>query len=163
MNRFNLNHQVEIKPIKTATCPAQYILWIAIILLTASGVSGCAQIRKVTYPPNYVYLEHKEVTNTMVLLNLYIRQIDAILSRPEYINGQEQIRVVELLTLIGDKADSLNPGSEGSNHLVFEEHLNDFKSDVYAATFAARKNPPNYYLAGEIFGSCVACHKFREY
>lgn len=139
------------------------VLWWTMIVLSVSMFHGCAQIRKVTYPSDYVYLEKSKVDNTMALLGFYVRQINEILSRKERISDKDQIQVIELLSQINSKTDYLNAGNGNTNHLVFDDHIGDFKSDVFAAILAAKANPPNYYPAGAISGSCLACHKYRKF
>ncbi len=139
------------------------ILWWLTIMLSVSFFHGCAQIRKVTYPPDYVYLEKNRIDNTMALLGFYVRQIDEILSQKDRITYKDQVQVIKLLTLINSKTDYLNTGNANTNHLVIDDHINQFKSDVFAAILAAKAEPPNYYPAGDISGSCLACHKYRQF
>ena len=49
-----------------------------------------------------------------------------------------------------------------TNHLVIDDHIDQFRSDVNDAIRDARANPPNYFALGRLSGSCVGCHKYRN-
>jgi hypothetical protein len=139
------------------------VQFLIIALLSATVVYGCAQIRKVTYPSDFVYLEQKEIDSEMLRLSLYIRELNAILGGKDYISSEDQSRIVEVLWLINTTTDALGAGSIDTNHLVIDDHIDQFKSDVIAAISAAKAKPPNYFIAGQRAGSCVACHQFRKF
>jgi len=141
----------------------QRVQFLIIALLNATVVYGCAQIRKVTYPRDFVYLEQKEIDSEMLRLSLYIHELNAILAGKDYISSEDQSRIVEVLSLINTTTDALGAGSVDTSHLVIDDHIDQFKSDVIAAISAAKAKPPNYFIAGELAGSCVACHQFRKF
>jgi hypothetical protein len=111
---------------------------VLVALLCAGVVFGCAQIRKATYPNDYVYLERDQLRSKMVLLSFY-----------------------DLLNKIKGLTAEFG-GGVTTNHLVIDEHIDDFKIDVSNAIRDARANPPNYYALGRLTGSCVGCHKYRN-
>ena len=90
---------------------------LAIILLTILA-SGCSQNRKVTYPGDFVYLEHEQITSEMGLLSNYMGQIDDILADDSTISSEQQTRIVNILSLIDASADSLGAGNVETNHLI---------------------------------------------
>ncbi len=132
-----------------------------VALLCAGVLLGCATIRKATYPQDYVYLERKQVRSEMALLSLYLRQIDEILLDNTVISSDQQARVVSLLSSINASADKLGASNIVTNHLVIDEHIDRFKSDVSVALNDARADPPSYFVLGKLSGSCVACHQYR--
>jgi len=134
--------------------------YIAIILLTILA-SGCTQNNQVTYPGEFVYLEQKQVTSEMALLSDYMRQIDEILFDDSTISSEQQALITSILSLIDASADSLGAGSVKTNHLIIDDHIDQFKADVNVALRYARSDPPNYFPLGKLAGSCVACHQFR--
>lgn len=140
------------------------IFQLIVIALIFSGLmSACAQIRKVTYPGDFVYLEPKQVTSEMALLSFYMRQIDEILTDDSSISSEQQARIVSILTSINDSADKLGAGNTETNHLVIDDHIDQFQTDVNLALRNASANPPNYFALGKLSGSCVACHKYRKF
>lgn len=131
-------------------------------LLLGSVVIGCAQIRKATYPKDFVYLERKQIRSEMALLSMYMRQIDEILLDDSTVSSEQQGRVLAILTRIDKSTDILGAGSIRTNHLLIDEHIDQFRADVQAAIRDARANPPNYFGLGRLSGSCVGCHKYRR-
>ena len=81
------------------------------LLLGAGLMFGCAQIRKATYPDDYVYLEKKQVSSKMALLNYYMIKIDEILLEDSTINSEQQARIEDILMSMGDTVDSLETGN----------------------------------------------------
>ena len=141
---------------------SQYFKLTMIFILSTTFIYGCSQIRKVTYPRDYVYLEKKEVRSKMALLSFYVRQMDEILISQESVSNENHVRVLDLLSSINNTTSDLHASNRDTNHLVIDEHMDQFKSDVLIAIRGAKENPPNYFSAGKISGSCVACHKFRK-
>ncbi len=153
---------MENKHLFTGANPGRKFPGLMVIALTCcSLMAGCAYIRKATYPADFVYLERKQVTSQMALLSLYMKQLDEILLDDTTVNSEQQERVIAILSRIDASADSLGAGSIRTNHLVLDEHINQFKSDVHVALRDASADPPNYFALGRLSGSCVACHRFR--
>jgi hypothetical protein len=134
---------------------------VLIALLCVAVVFGCAQIRKVTYPNDYVYLEQKQLRSKMALLSFYMRQIDEVLLDYSIVNGDQQQRILYLLNKIYGLTAELG-GGVTTNHLVIDDHIDQFKIDVNTAIRGARTNPPNYFALGRLAGSCTGCHQYRD-
>lgn len=134
---------------------------LLIALLCAGVVFGCAQIRKVTYPSDYVYLERKELRSKMALLSFYLRQLDQILLEESLDSYEKQQRILEVLNKVKGLTTELG-GGVTTNHLVIDEHIDEFKGDLSLAIRNARASPPNYFALGRLTGNCVGCHKYRE-
>ncbi|MCP4472283.1 MAG: hypothetical protein GY815_16660 [Gammaproteobacteria bacterium] len=134
---------------------------VLIALLCAGVVFGCAQIRKATYPRDFVYLEQKQLRSKMALLSLHMRHLDETLLDDSTVSSDQQQRVVGLLNKINAVTAELG-GGVTTNHLVIDDHIDQFKMDVNNAIRNARANPPNYFALGRLTGSCVACHKYRD-
>ena len=130
--------------------------------VTAGLLIGCAQIRKVTYPDDFVYLEQKQVTGKMLLMSSYMRQIEEILLEDSTVSSAQQERIIKILSSIDATVDSLGAGNVRTNHLLIDEHIDEFKTEVSVALRDARSDPPNYFALGRLSGGCVACHKYRE-
>jgi hypothetical protein len=97
----------------------------------------------------------------MALLSDYMRQIDEILFDDSTISSEQQAQIAKILLLIDASTDSLGAGSVETNHLIIDEHIDQFKSDVNVALRNARSDPPNYFPLGKLAGSCDACHQYR--
>lgn len=137
---------------------------VIIAVLGAGLVFGCEQIRKVTYPQDYVYLDKKQVSSKMALLNYYMIKIDEILLENYTINSDQQARIENILVSMGDTVDSLETaGDARTSHLVIDDHIGEFRSDLNLALANVRADPPNYFALGKLRGSCAACHQYRKF
>ncbi len=132
-----------------------------IALLCCGLLTGCTYIRKATYPADFVYLERKQITSQMALLSMYMKQLDEILLDDKTVSSEQQERVIAILSRVDASANALGAGSIRTNHLVLDDHIDQFKSDVHVALRDASADPPNYFALGRLSGSCVACHRFR--
>jgi hypothetical protein len=134
---------------------------LVMALIGAAVLSGCSQVRKATYPGDFVYLEEKQVTNEMIMLSIYMRQINRILLEQSTISSDQQAKLVQLLSSIEVSVEKLGAGSVETNHLLIDDRIDKFKSDVNIALRDTSADPPNYYSLGRLYGSCVACHQYR--
>ncbi len=142
--------------------PGVNLARLVVFTLACCGILlGCAELRKATYPSDFVYLERKQVVSQMALMSLYMQQIDEILLDQSTISSEQQARIVRLLTQINQSAAKLGAGSVETSHLVLDAHIDEFQSAVYAALRDASADPPNYFALGRLSGSCAACHKYR--
>jgi hypothetical protein len=132
-----------------------------IALLCVAVVFGCAQIRKVTYPNDYVYLEQKQLRSKMALLSFYMRQLDEVLLDYSIVGDDQQQRILYLLNKVNGLTAEFGGGIT-TNHLAIDDHIEEFKIDVNTAIRGARANPPNYLALGRLAGSCTSCHKYRD-
>ncbi len=137
--------------------------WLVTVLLCSGLIAGCAQIRKATYPSDYVYLEQKEITNEMVLMSLYLREIDQILLDGATVSSEQQNRIIVVLNKISASASKLGGGNVRTNHLVLDDHIDEFRSEVNVALRDASSDPPNYFALGRLSGACLGCHKYRNF
>ena len=97
----------------------------------------------------------------MALLSFYLRQLGEIQSEAVTVNDDRQQRTLEVLKKIQALTFEFG-GNIMTNHLVLDEHIDDFKIDVNAAIRDVRADPPNYFTIGQLTGSCIGCHKFRD-
>ena len=74
----------------------------------------------------------------------------------------ERTEIVRLLQQIEEEVSHLEAPGHRSNHPLIDANLQGFKLDVERARTTAEQNPPNYFLAGSIVGSCVYCHGNKE-
>lgn len=136
---------------------------LVIALLCSGLLFSCAQIRKATYPDDYVYLEQKQITSKMALLSFYMRKIDEILLEDSTISSDQQTRIEDILVSMRETVDSLGTGNVQTSHLVIDDHIEQFQSAVNLALSNVRADPPNYFALGQLSGSCAACHQYREF
>jgi hypothetical protein len=164
MTKHHLTKTVVSDPARRFVPGKPKIQLFIIALLGAGLMFGCAQIRKVTYPEDYVYLEKKQVSSKMALLNYYMIKIDEILLEDSTINSDQQARIEDILVSMGDTVSSLETsGDARTSHLVIDDHIGQFRSDLNLALNNVRSDPPNYFALGKLRGSCAACHQYRKF
>ena len=135
---------------------------LVVTLLVCGLLAGCAQIRKATYPRDYVYLERKQVRSQMALLGMHMRHLDEILLDNSTVGSEQQERILAILNQIDEGTRKLGGAGITTNHLVIDEHLDQFRLDLNQAIDNARADPPNYFALGRLAGSCVGCHRYRN-
>ena len=123
--------------------------------------AGCTQVEVKSYPPNMVYLDSDQIESAMQRLNTSMWTINDIFDNNEYISSYERERIISLLQQMEEEAIQLGAGTQKTNHLFIDENIDQFKYDIEAARKAVVAEPPNYYLAGRLSGSCIACHVRR--
>jgi hypothetical protein len=164
MTKHHLTKTVVSDPALNFVPAKQRTRLFIIVVLGAGLVFGCEQIRKVTYPKDYVYLEKKQVSSKMALLNYYMIKIDEILLESYTINSDQQARIEDILVSMGDTVNSLETsGDARTSHLVIDDHIGEFRSDLNLALNNVRADPPNYFALGKLRGSCAACHQYRKF
>ncbi len=131
------------------------------IMLGVVGMTACTYVRKVTYPPNFVYLDDRQVVSSMAGLNVNLWRIDDIIANSETILPYQREEIIRLLLRMEAIADKLGAGTTVTNHLLIDENIDVFKDEVRDARNQVEGDPPNYYLAGRLSGSCMACHRRR--
>jgi hypothetical protein len=126
-------------------------------------LAGCAEteVKMHTYPAGMVYIEDSEVENAMLRLSRYIWSMNDIFDSQEHIAGYNREMILELLGNMEKEALTLGAGARQTNHLLIDENIEEFRADVRNARKAVEAEPPNYYLAGRLSGSCLACHVKR--
>jgi len=145
-------------------CTFQLIICMALLL------SGCMQIRLLTYPPSFTWIGEEDVQTTMHAMANNLRTLDTLVAE-ELNPGSNQESIVKVLSDIEYMMASLsvqtpNPDIHpeqlpATNHLLIDEHVDEFLESVYRAKIQAEGTPPNYFGVGKLTGSCSGCHRYR--
>lgn len=143
------------------------------LLATALLLSGCTQIRMLTYPPDFSYLDSASVKGTMHEMAISLQHLDDLVvrtSREPDDPGYRDSILAELQTL-ETLATSISTRSGNAmvdreretltNHLLIDEHIDEFIGQIMHARLLAEADPPNYYGVGQLSGNCNACHRQR--
>ncbi|MCB0421325.1 MAG: hypothetical protein KDD61_10025 [Bdellovibrionales bacterium] len=133
-----------------------------LIFVPMALLISCAEMRKVTYPPNFVYIEKSDVKNTMSVFAENIFEIDRVLQGAKSDKEIDRSRIIAAMDSILSAASHLDQEKTETNHRVIDHNLDIFRQSVQQARQMAQKTPPNYYLAGQLAGQCMACHKLRR-
>lgn len=140
----------------------------AVLLLAL--LSGCSytlsDVRKVTYPPDFNYIEPQDIKTDMARMAAQIRLLDIALapvdgSDPAALDNQRQT-VMAALDSIEQIASGLQSVNAGSNHPYMQDFMRDFVAKVDKARGAASLAEPRYYFAGKVAGGCAVCHQVNR-
>jgi len=129
-------------------------LGIALSLALACASEG---LKPRTYPTGFHRVSQDEIKTTMGQLAERVRQLDAIMWREGGLRESDHGAVIEILSDMDRLVRSLKQGHK-SSHRRIDRAQPWLQRDVTRALLAARRNPPNYYYAGEIAGACEYCH-----
>lgn len=139
------------------------LLFLGFLLLVNGGCSNFANtLRKVTYPPDFKYVSGQELRSDMQRLAFQLQLLDQALTEENAPPSDQQQRVLATLRTIGTISGNLQAGDAGSNHPFLYDHMSNFVNDVGQAYSTASLDPPRYYLAGRVSGSCVNCHRVNR-
>jgi hypothetical protein len=130
------------------------------VLLLALGLAAplaCAPagVRRATYPIAFQYLDGSEVRGGMRRLAHATVRLDALLRTST--GAPERAAVLAELDAMVAAAAALDI-TDVSNHPLLDANLDRFRADLATARAAATGEPPNYFLAGALGGSCAYCH-----
>ncbi len=145
---------------------SRFIVYIILLVSAAISISACsntaAVIRKVTYPPDFKYVSGQELRSYMSQLAFQLQQLDLSLAESNTVQPARQQEVIDILGRIETIGEKLQAGEAGSNHPFLQDYMGNFVNDISHARIAASLNPPIYYLAGRVTGSCTNCHKINR-
>jgi len=130
------------------------------VMVTASIIS-CAQIRQLTYPPDFTYLENTEVDSLMQQMGKSIGRLDQLVAEATPTDTIQQQIIVAELSKLEKIAIRLSGGNTQTNQFVINDHIEGFISDISTARMFANLNPPKYFKVTNVTGSCINCHQFR--
>lgn len=134
---------------------------VGITVVAVIGFSACAAIREVTYPSDFTYLDTKQVRTTMDRFASGVARLDMLLAESNDNFARRREAIIVELRKMEKLSESLGAGYQKTNHLLLDEHIDEFRADVRGARLAAEQEPPSYYLVGRLTGSCTACHMNR--
>jgi hypothetical protein len=146
--------------VSTRYIPAPAALLMVAVLTACSDPA--ATIRKVTYPPDFKYIERSELQSAMGTLAQQLLQLETALALSEPVQDIDQEEVKRILAEIENTAQQLDASAAGSNHPFLQDQMNQFTNDIQQARIAASLSPPRYYAAGKLAGGCVNCHRINR-
>ena len=133
---------------------------LLVIVITVS-VLGCAQVRELTYPEGFTYLEDKEVEVLMRKMGKSIGRLDRLVKDAEPSDIDQQEKIIAELSKLEGIATQLSGGHTPTNQFVLNDHIEGFISDIGTAKMFAKLNPPKYFKIDYVTNACAECHQFR--
>lgn len=131
-------------------------LFVAVCAAACSGLG--ARMRLHTYPPDFNYIDERQLNSAMWRMASQVRRLDEALRDAHLSEAERQQTVVDALERLATAASTLNTDRRMSNHPLLDQHLPQLRDDIALARDAAASVPPRYALAGAVAGACVYCH-----
>jgi hypothetical protein len=131
------------------------VLGLGALFACTTGTSRV--VRDVFYAPSFKYYEEVDVKTTM---HRFARNVTAL----ELYLDEGQARQAEIVQVLRDMelaASELEGAAQASNHPFFDRYLEELRRDLANARAMAEANPPSFYPAATITGTCNACHRER--
>ncbi len=138
----------------------------AILAVAGLAVSACqgttplGPMRVETTPPDLEYIPSEELRSTMWTLAGEIRYLEQLLDETDEApdDSSHRLAVRASLARMERAARRLDRSGRSSQHPVLNRHLGQFLTRLERAQRATEHEPPNYYPASTIAGSCFLCH-----
>jgi hypothetical protein len=137
-------------------------LFILLCVGVSAGSHACADwtatMRRVTYPPDFRYIERSQLKSAMWRLAYDVRELDQLMRMPPPVDASRRDATERYLNDLLVATDALRGGGQPTNHPLLTDHLGRFRLDVSLALAAVEAEPPSYYLVGSVTGACLTCH-----
>lgn len=139
------------------------ILGIVLGLGLIVGASGCesssGSMRATTFPPDLTYMPPEQIRTSMWVLAAEIQRLEQLLEEPtESERRSLPSEVSASLSRMRVAARALDKPGRSTQHPILNQHLGQFLERLDRARLAVDRDPPEYYLASSIAGSCFLCH-----
>jgi hypothetical protein len=135
-----------------------FVYVMAAALIAGVGCSSTLETtRRHTYAPTFNYITDQQLESAMWQLAEGIRHLDETLGTPPVL-PQQQLDVLQTIEGMEQAASRLGPEGLSSNHPRITHNLGRFREQLAIARRAVSVDPPSYYLAGRLSGTCLACH-----
>lgn len=135
---------------------------VSVLALTAACSGGSAGFPQIANPPGFDYADGAELRSRMHQLAFQLQQLDMALASQEERNAGLRDEVISSLRNIERIGNELRDGDLSTTHTFLQRDMANFLTTVSRAQMGAEANPPRYYYAGRVSGSCVNCHQVNQ-
>jgi hypothetical protein len=134
-------------------------LFLTLLLVPLACKTPFGPVRVTTFPPDLSYLPPERVQTAMWVLAAEIQYLEERLNhRSEQEQRSQRSKIRQSLERMQVAARTLDEPGRTTQHPVLNENLGPFMRRLERAKLAADRDPPNFYLASTIAGSCFLCH-----
>lgn len=130
-------------------------------------LSGCVQIRQLTYPETFTWIGEEDISSSMQSMARSIARLDSLVLEEKQAGSNRELILGELENIeytaaeLSIRTPRDNTEFPVTNHLLIDEHMEDFLEDIVRAKIQLQASPSNYYSVGQLTGSCMGCHRLR--
>lgn len=133
------------------------VAFIAWLLLACQ--SGIGPIRATSFPPDLSYIPPERIKASMWVLAAEIQHLEGLLDQPRGPSRPTlRLEVRDSLERMRVAAMRLDQSGRTSQHPVLDDHIGPFIDRLERAKRSVDRDPPNYFPASTIAGSCFLCH-----
>jgi hypothetical protein len=133
------------------------VLGLALALGLVAGC-GMGPFRATTTPDTMERVPKDRIRTSMWVLAAEVGELERLLEAPE---DDERIlaqNVRDVLKRMRTAARALETGGRSTQHPVLNEQLDRFVLQIDRAIRAVDREPPNFFRASTVAGSCFLCH-----
>ncbi|HVO29824.1 MAG TPA: hypothetical protein VMV18_03775 [bacterium] len=102
-------------------------------------------------------ITNAQLRDRMRIMAAHASRLEKILRQPT-VSAADRKEVIVEIGAIDEIARGLSQEDARTVHPVLWKNIDRFREDVANAKLDAEKDPPNFFLAGTIAGSCSYCH-----
>lgn len=135
------------------------ITLLAVAVITS--IIGCEEIRELTYPRDFTYIDDKEVESLMRRMGQSMGRLDQLVTKATPSDTEQQQKIVAELSKLGAIATRLSGDHTQTNQFVIGDHIEGFISDIGTARMFANMTPPRYDRINYVTSACTKCHQLR--
>ena len=136
-------------------------LTLLVTVFIGTGITGCAEVRKLTYAENFTYVEGKEVRSLMRKMSKGVERLGQIVENTTTNNSMRQQQIISEINELEGITARLSAGHTQTNQLFISDHIEQFITDIGTAKMLVKANPPDYSKIDAIVNSCQNCHELR--
>lgn len=135
------------------------LLTLLIAPLGCMADSPVGAIRATMTAPDLQYLPPEKIRTVMWVLAAEIQQLERLMTEPtEAERDSMQVAVAGTLARMKIAARTLDQPGRATQHPVVNQNLGQFLGRIERAERAVDRDPPNYFPASTLAGSCFLCH-----
>lgn len=140
--------------------PSRHLKAIALLaIIVTSSIYGCAQIRELTYPQGFTYIENKEVESLMQMMGESIGKLDQLVAEASPSDIDRQEKIITELNKLETIAIRLSGGHTQTNQFHISDRIGNFINNIGTARMFAKLDPPRYDRIIYVTSDCSECHK----
>ena len=131
-------------------------LSLPVLVSCETSIGG---VRATSFPPDLTYIPKERLQMAMWVLAAEIQELERVLSiRKEVATESQRVTVVAILERMRVAAATLEEPGRSSQHPVLNQNLDVFINRLERAKRSLDREPPDFFPASTIAGSCYLCH-----
>ena len=133
---------------------------LALLFAFVGCETGFAGLRATTFPPDLSYLPAERIRTVMWVLAAETQRLEGLLNLPdETAPANRRVEVSKSLGRMQVAMRTLDEPGRINQHPVVNQNFSRFLGRLERAKRGVDRDPPNYFYAISIAGSCAFCHE----